>query len=102
MDKKSLVKVAGDFNLVGMKKTKFMKKAFKFTAALNESIATHRKKGNLDNLWTNLQITSLELVSDLKKYQTTLNEFHYDANYLRPQGTIRPYSSGRYSNQITS
>ena len=35
--------MAGDFNVVGMKKTNFMKEAFKLTAALDESIAMFRK-----------------------------------------------------------
>ena len=59
--------MAGDFNVVGMKKTNFMKEAFKLTAALDESIAMFRKWGNLDKFWTKMQIKSLELVSDLKE-----------------------------------
>ena len=59
--------MAGDFNVVGMRISKFLTETFNLTAALDESVATHRKRGNLDNLWTNLQIASVELVSDLKE-----------------------------------
>ena len=67
MDKDSLVVVAGDFNIVGMKKTKFLSNKFNLTKALRKDMATHRKGGNLDKIWTNLETTSIELIQGLEE-----------------------------------
>ena len=47
MGKDFLVVVAGDFNIVGMKKNKFLLDKYNLTKALREDMATHRKGGTL-------------------------------------------------------
>jgi hypothetical protein len=62
IDKESSVIVSGDFNKVGMKKTAFIEQAFNLTRLLDDSQATHRLGGTLDNIWTNLPVTNFQLV----------------------------------------
>ena len=57
--------VAGDLNKVGMKRCDFLKNVFHLTPVLKKGKSTHCDGWHLDNLWTNIDCTSVHLVEYL-------------------------------------
>ena len=50
--------LVGDLNKIGMAKADFIEKQFNLTPVLSKDHATHRLGGHLDNVWTNIPVTS--------------------------------------------
>ena len=103
-DQNSKVVVAGDLNKIGMKQTDFLHNLFKLKAVLSKEQATHKLGGHLDNIWTNLQVTSTELIGGLKITDPALIsvKLRIDENFNRtlPHKTISFYSGVDIRNTV--
>lgn len=48
-----------------MKKSDFIEKDFHLTPIIGKDKATHRERGHLDIMWTNIDFTSANLIENL-------------------------------------
>jgi hypothetical protein len=59
--------VTGDFNRVGLSFTDFLHDEYDIKRVIQEDIPTHSLGNNLDGFWTNLEVASTALISELTK-----------------------------------